>query len=97
MLYLKDLHIHYKQNSPSLKHPITNNIKQITINSSYTNAWRNFFNDTLSNSMPNFSIDDTIYSDGINITFLDTDEAGTPELSLNVIEIEIQILPGWVR
>ena len=74
-----------------------NNVKQITIYSSYTNAWCNFFNDTLSNSMLNFSIDDTIDGDGITITFFDTDEADFPELSLNVVEIEIQISPGWVR
>jgi len=42
-------------------------------------------------------MDDTIDGDVITITFFDTDEADLPELSLNVVEIEIQISPRWVR
>lgn len=74
-----------------------NNVEQITIYTSYTNAWRNFFNDTLSNSALGFSIGNTVDAEGITVTFFDTDEADLPELSLTVIEIETQISPGWVE
>jgi len=73
------------------------NIEHITIYTSYTNAWRIFFNDTLSNSALNFSINNTEDDNGITITFYATDEAYLPELLLNVYEIEIQISPGWIE
>jgi len=73
-----------------------NNVEQITIDNSYNNAWRNYFDDTLSDSALNFSIDNAADGHGITITFFDTDEADFPEIILNLIEIEIQISPGWI-
>lgn len=73
------------------------NIKNITIYTSYTNAWNMFFNNTLSNSALNFSISNTVDDDGITITFYNPDEEYLPELFLNVYEIEIQISPGWIE
>jgi len=73
------------------------NIEKITIYTLYKTAWSMFFNDTLSNSMLNFSIDDTEDDDGITITFYDTDDGYRPELFLNVYEIEIQLSPGWIE
>jgi len=75
-----------------------NHVKQINITTSYKNAWYNFFDDILSNSAINYKINDTVYDDGIIITFFpDDDDQQLPELFLKIVDIEIQISPGWVE
>jgi len=76
---------------------LINHVSQITIYNSYTNAWKNFFNDFLSGSALDYSIDNTADNDGITITFFDTVDADLPELTFKVTDIEIQISPGWVQ
>lgn len=72
-------------------------VKQITVFTSYENAWSNYFNDSLLNSELDYSISEATTGDGLTITFFDTENAKLPDLSLNVIEVEIQIALGWGR
>ena len=46
--------------------------------------------------MLNFSVDSYVDDRFLTISFFDTDEADLPDLLLNVVEIDIQIAPGWV-
>ena len=75
-----------------------NGVEQITIFNSHLNAWYNFFNDVLTDSALNFTIDASADNRLLTISFFDTEEDDVylPSLSLNVIEIEIQITSGWV-
>jgi len=72
-------------------------LEQITILTSYKTTWSNFLNDALANSALNFSVNETAACDGVTVTFFDTQDADLPDLLLNVVEIEIQISPGWVE
>jgi cell division protein FtsL len=72
-------------------------VKQITIFTHHKNAWGNYFNDSLLNSALDYSISETTTGDGLTMTFFDTENTNLPDLSLNVIEIEIQISLGWGR
>jgi len=73
-----------------------NNVKEITLITSYKQAWYNFFNDTLKTSFLNYSISNTIDDDGIIITFHNS-IVNLPELLVKTIEIECQISPGWIQ
>lgn len=68
------------------------NVTNINITTSYSNAWRLFFNSTdMIYSVLNYEINDAI--DGINVKF-------SPPLGniyLKVIEISTQIAPGWIE
>jgi len=71
------------------------NLKKITMYTSYNMTWNNFFSDALSNSALNYTINNL--GNAVTVTFFDTPDADLPDLLLNVVEIEIQISPGWVQ
>lgn len=73
-----------------------NNVETITIYNSHIKAWCNFFNDTLPNSLLDYFVDASSDNSVLTISFFDTAEADLPNLLLNVVEIEVQISPGWV-
>lgn len=66
-------------------------VKEIIIHSSYTNAWGSFFKNLLS-SFNGDSIQ--VAPDQVTITF---DPGYQPNLSLKIIDIDLQVAPGWVE
>jgi hypothetical protein len=71
-------------------------VKTIEIYNSYVDAWEKYFDNLLSRySDINYSIDETTDGAGIIISFLDP-VPNTPDVSVKITDIEIQISPGWV-
>ena len=68
------------------------NVTNINITTSYSNAWRLFFNSTdMIYSVLNYEINDIV--DGINVKF-------SPPLGniyLKIVDISTQIAPGWIE
>ena len=76
-----------------------NNISNISINTSYVNAWHSFFNNTLIKAGLNYAGYGTNYS--INTTdeeiLIDFHETITVNVNVRFIEIGAQISPGWIE
>lgn len=75
------------------------NVSNITINTSYTNAWHSFLNSTLIKAGLNYAGYGTNYS--INVSdrkvFVEFHDTINVNLELNIIKIGAQIAPGWVE
>ena len=70
---------------------VITDVENITIDTSYQNAWHIFLDTVLTRSKLEFNII-TDAPEGITVTFPDK-----PNLVLNVIGINAQIAPGWVE
>lgn len=72
------------------------NLKTMTIETYYPNAWENYFDNILSDYNVVFTIYDETDVDG-NIIGINIDFSDSPDLSLRVTEMSVQISPGWVE
>jgi hypothetical protein len=71
-------------------------VENITIISSYADAWKTFFTKKLPSDIFNFTVNDTDEGDGIVIRFYNEDSA-YPIIDVSVIAIDIQISHGWIE
>lgn len=75
---------------------IINNINQITIATDYTQAWHNFFNDTLiSSGLIYGASNDFVIIENNNEITIDFNNALSVDITLIITDINIQIGPGW--
>jgi len=74
-----------------------NNVDTITFFSSYLTAWYNFVNDTLSDAGLAYGpIGDYNLIQGSDEITIDFNDALTVDMTLRIIDINIQIGPGWL-
>jgi len=75
-----------------------NNVDEITINTHYMPAWHNFLNSTLSSSGLIYGVgNDFIIIENDDEITIDFDNALSVDITLNIIDINIQIGPGWTE
>jgi hypothetical protein len=74
-------------------------VKNITIDTNYQNAWQKFINNTLINSGLNYNGYDTNFSIRVDddSMILKFDNSTTVNLKLEYVKINAQIAPGWIE
>jgi len=74
-------------------------VKNITIDTNYQNAWQKFINNTLINSGLNYNGYDTNFSIRVDDTsmILKFNSSITVNLKLKYVKINAQIAPGWIE
>jgi len=74
-------------------------VKNITIDTNYQNAWQKFINNTLINSGLNYNGYDTNFSIRVDddSMILKFDNSTTVNLKLGYVKINAQIAPGWIE
>lgn len=76
---------------------LINDVKNITVNTGYPNAWHMFFNSTLIKSGLTYAVNFTIDSsdDGVTVEF--NKDTTLVNLTSKIIEILTQISSGWIE
>ena len=74
-----------------------NNVRNITFTTENIDAWSYYFEDLLSESVLDYTIELDEDNNEIKITFNNTNESDFPDLTLIIIEIEVQISPGLIK
>ena len=73
-------------------------VSKITIINSHVKAWFKYFSDMFSGYSSLDSIVFTANGDGIEIIFVDTGNiADFPDLDINLVDINVQLSPGWIE
>ena len=76
--------------------PLIQSVSNITIDSSYQNAWHRFINGTLLNQHLNYGTDYRITNEGNNIK-IEFHESISVNMDIKIIKINAQVAPGWIE